>query len=83
MTNVVGIKPVERGYNAQVVEALEEMLAEAKAGRILSMMVVSEMTEGLFDARWSGTDDLYKLSGMAARMQHNIQRRIDDGILPA
>ena len=78
MTNIVALPGP--GYNEQVVTLLTELLEEAKRGDILSIIIVSELKGGNVASSWSGTDDLYKLAGGAARLQHVIQRRIDQSL---
>lgn len=65
------------GYNAQVVECLETMLAEARCGEIVSLIAVTELRGGLMGVAWTGCDDLFRFAGYASHLQHLIQRRID------
>ncbi len=78
MSKVVALP--EPGYNAQVVQLLTQLLEEAKRGDIISIVVVSELKGGVIASSWSGSDDLYKLAGGAARLQHVLQRRIDQSL---
>ena len=65
------------GFNADVVERLEGLLAEAKAGEILSIMFVADLKGSEVACGWTGCENLYSLAGQAARIQHLIQKRLD------
>ena len=66
------------GFNPDVVARLEALLAEAKAGEILSFMFVADLKGGNAAVGWTGCENLYALAGQAARIQHVIQRRLDN-----
>ncbi len=66
-----------RGFNADVVEKLEGLLAQAKAGEVQSILFVCDMRDQTIAAGWTGCENLYLLAGHVARALHLIQKRID------
>ena len=75
---VTKLKPVERGYNAEVVSHLEAMLQRAKSGKILSLAYVIERSENLFTFSCTGCDNRFTQLGMAYRMAHELQLHMDN-----
>ena len=71
------IIPLTRGFNGQVVTAIRELLARAEAGEILDGIWVLGVRGGAHEVTWTGCDDLVRLSGYVARIQHRIQLRLD------
>ncbi len=71
------LRPVERGYKQQVVDLLKGLLAEAEAGKIVSVVALCEEPGGTFRHTSSGCDNLFAQLGGAARMMHFINKRID------
>lgn len=74
------LRPIERGYKKQVVDLLKTLLADAEAGEIVSILVLSEQPGGKFRNYSSGCDDLFAQLGGVARMMHFINKRIDQTI---
>jgi hypothetical protein len=72
---IVALPP--RGFNADVVERLEQLLAQAKNGDVQSVLFLCDMRDNTIAAGWTGCENLYTLAGHAARVQHLIQKRID------
>ena len=64
------------GRKESMVRVLEQQLERARAGDCMSVMVMIELpTEVVLD--YSGCDNLLDLLGKVARLQHNIQKRMD------
>lgn len=72
---IVALPP--RGANPDVVEKLEGLLADAKSGEVQSVLFICDMRDNTIAAGWTGCENLYALAGHAARVQHLIQKRID------
>jgi Tfp pilus assembly ATPase PilU len=72
MSNVVEIKTRPASINESVVARLEEVLADAKAGKITSIAIAGLEVGGDIIAAWSETDDFGRLLGAIARLQYRI-----------
>ncbi len=59
---------------AAAVEALEDALADVKAGRYLSVMMVLVADDGRFGTRWSAMDDRLRTIGALEELKRDIQR---------
>ncbi len=77
MSKLAVVRPIERGYKQQVVDLLRELLADAEAGNVVSLVVLAEEPGGTFRSRSTGCDNLFAQLGGAARMMHFINKRID------
>jgi hypothetical protein len=62
----------EERYQSQVVEYLEGILAQAKAGELRSVMVVREDTEGFLSFSWSGTPSISERIGKLELLRARI-----------
>lgn len=77
MADVVTLSVKPRGYSAQAVELLEQLLADAKAGELLSITYVAEIPGNQIVYGWTGCDDIVLVCGHVARLQHRLQQRLD------
>lgn len=75
MPKVVELKT---GYNSQVVEHLEDLLKRAKGGEVVSITSIFEVSGGVVEHAWTGTNDLFTLLGYASRLMYVLQKRIDN-----
>jgi len=64
-------------YNAQAVEYLEQLLAEAKSGDIVEICCITKLRDGMYSHCWTGCEDLYQLVGYLERVKHLQLRRMD------
>jgi len=62
---------------ADQVKVLEKVLAEAKTGNLMTVMVVAMARDEHTLVRWSACCDLMELSSHLQRMLHITQRRLD------
>ena len=67
--------------NPQLIEFLEELLAEARDGSIRSVAVAIEHMDGTTSDRWANGMYAYtvRLLGAAQLMQHRLAKRIVEG----
>ena len=77
MSNVVEIKtrPVE--VIESVITRLEEVLAEARAGKIVAVAIAGVDLDGSISCAWSESDDIGKLLGSVTRLQFRINANQD------
>lgn len=68
---------IETGYQKQVVEVLEELLATAKKGEIVSFIALTIHKGDSMQHWWSGCDNLLTLLGGATRLCHTISNRMN------
>ena len=61
----------------QQVEALEAVLAEAKAGNFETLVILAMTRDGQTLTKWTVCEDLIMLLGHIARLAHNVQKRMD------
>ena len=61
----------------QQVKILEELLVQAKAGELDSILALGMHKNGELIHYWSRLGDMILLSGAIARLQHNIQCHMD------
>jgi hypothetical protein len=65
------------GRKDNMIRVLEAALERARAGGCMSVTVIVEMpTEVSLD--YSSCDNLLDLLGKITRLQHNVQKRMDD-----
>jgi hypothetical protein len=62
----------EERYQEQVVEYLEELLAQAKAGELRGVMIVREDTQGVLSFSWSGTPSIAERIGKIELLRARI-----------
>jgi hypothetical protein len=60
-----------------VIERLEEMLKDAREGKIASVALAAVNHDGAVVQSWSETDDFARLLGAVARLQYRINVRQD------
>jgi hypothetical protein len=77
MSNLVELKTRPVLVNESVVARLEEVLAEARAGKIASVAIAGVESDGSIVSAWSETDDFGKLLGAVARLQFRINANQD------
>ena len=77
MPNVSKLTIVKKTYNAQVVEFLEELLKQAKAGDIAEMVCCAKFDTGGYSVSYTGCRDLNELVGQLERMKFLTLRRMD------
>ena len=66
MINTVSLKEVEAAPNKDLIECIEEILKDAKAGEIISLAYAAEITEGRWQINHSiehGKSSLINLLG--------------------
>jgi hypothetical protein len=78
MSNVVEIKTRPAEVVASVIARLEEVLAEAREGKIVAVAIAGVNLDGSISSAWSETDDFGKLLGSVARLEHRIN--INQGV---
>jgi hypothetical protein len=81
MSNIAEIRKVESitGRSVdEVIKGLRELLAAAERGEIKSVLWFADRFDQTFDVGWTGCDDMVMLSGQIARLQHRVQRRMDE-----
>lgn len=72
MAEIVELKARPARVIASVVKRLEEILAEAKEGKIQSVAIACIHDTGEAGASWSETDNFSALLGAITRLQHRI-----------
>lgn len=72
---VVELRPAA---DPETVRLLREALAEAEAGRYVSMIAILEQPDGTRVTMFTHTRDLYAQLADATRLVHQIQRRMDE-----
>jgi hypothetical protein len=70
--DIVELKSRPAQVVESVVERLEEVLAAAREGRIVSVAIATISVDGSLGSAWSETDDFGKLVGAVARLQHRL-----------
>lgn len=60
-----------------VIEALEETLAEARAGKVSAVAIAILYRDAMTSARWSRTMFVSALLGAIARLNHRLNAEID------
>lgn len=75
MVEVVPIKPV---VDAEVVGRLEELLTEARAGRLSFIAYTAQRPTGRFTTGWRGTcSSRMEMIGQLSHLQHRLHAAID------
>lgn len=72
MSNIVELKTRPASIHEDVVARLEEVLAEAKAGKITGVAIATLDVDGSLGAAWSETDEFGRLLSAVARLQYRI-----------
>jgi hypothetical protein len=72
MSNVVEIKTRPATINESVIARLEEVLAEARAGKVTAVAIAGLEVGGAIIAAWSETDDFGRLLGAVSRLEYRI-----------
>jgi hypothetical protein len=72
MSNVVEIKTRPASINESVIARLEDVLAEARAGKITAIAIAGLEIGGAIIAAWSETDDFGRLLGAVSRLEFRI-----------
>lgn len=75
--SVIELKTRPVAISETVIARLEEMLEEAKSGKIISVAIAAVENDGSISSSWSGTDDFPRLLGSIARLQHRINIKTD------
>jgi len=73
--NIVSIfdgEPTAQGPVPDIIELLEEVLAEARDGRLRSILVVATRHDGGFDSSWYDHGQGFRLAGHVAMAQRNL-----------
>lgn len=68
---------VPKTYNHQVIEFLEELLEQAKAGDIVEIVTSAKFDTGGYSVSYTGCKDLHELVGQLERMKFLTLRRMD------
>ena len=69
---VIELKTRPRQVIASVVQRLEEVLADAREGKISAVAIAAVESEGALITTWSETDDFGRLLGAIARLEYRI-----------
>lgn len=72
MAEIVELKARPALVTASVIERLEEVLLEAREGKITGVAIATVQNDGSVGASWSETDNFPTLLGSIARLQHRI-----------
>lgn len=72
MGDLVALQTRPEKVAASVIERLEEVLAEARAGHVESVAVAVVNTDGTTSSCWSMTDNFPSLLGAVARLAHKL-----------
>lgn len=72
MSNIVELKSRPAVVIESVVTRLEEVLAEAREGKITAVAIAGVSSDGSTVQAWSETDDFGKLLGAVTRLQYRI-----------
>lgn len=72
MSNLVELKTRPAAVNESVVARLEEVLAEARAGKVVGVAIASLHADGSIGSAWSEVDSFSGLLGSVARLQYRI-----------
>jgi hypothetical protein len=73
------IVPIKPPVNADVVTTLEDLLVQARAGRISYLAYVLERPQGRFNSSWCGDgSDCLKISGLLHHLAFRYDRAVDD-----
>jgi len=81
MSNIVELKSRPVVIVESVVARLEEMLADARAGKITAVAIAAVASDGASTQSWSEGDDFGEMLGAVARLQHRLnvaQDRVQD-----
>lgn len=70
--SVVEIKTRPVVVVASVIERLEEILAEARAGKVVGVAIATVGLDGSIGAAWSETDNFPCLLGAIARLEYRV-----------
>lgn len=62
--------------NERAIELLKAALARAESGETKEITLLEERADFTVSTKWSGSDDLLKVSGHLARMQYVVQKRM-------
>jgi hypothetical protein len=77
VSNLVELKTRPAAISESVVARLEEVLAEARSGKIVSVAIAGVEVDGGIVSAWSETDDFGKLLGAVARLEFRINANQD------
>lgn len=69
---IVELKTRPREVVASVVQRLEELLTEAREGKITAVAIAALRTDRAISATWSETDDFAGLLGAVARLEYRL-----------
>ena len=62
----------------ETIAALEDTLAMARDGKLVSVMLIGEAKDGSRYTRYTACRDLFALLGEVERLAYRINRRMDD-----
>jgi len=74
---VVTLKVVPKGYNSQVIEHLERLLAQARSGEVFELTAITKLKSGEYESSWTGCENLVELAGHLERLKLQMLRRMD------
>lgn len=72
MSNLIELKTRPAVISDTVIARLEEVLADARAGKIVSVAIAGVEADGTIVSAWSETDDFGRLLGAVSRLEHRI-----------
>lgn len=61
-----------------VIERLEAALEQAKAGKISAIAIAVVMDDDAMNCAWSDSENVGLLVGSVARLQHRLNRSVDE-----
>lgn len=74
----ISVVPIKPQVDAEVVERLEELLAEAKAGKINYVAYTAQRPTGRFTTGWIGACVCrMEMIGQLSHLQHRLHAAID------
>lgn len=80
MSDPISLTPAEPEVNEELVRFLEHMLAEAKAGRVLSLACSGEKTGREVFSMFSGDFDVFRMLGSLELLKSRIAAsRVEPG----
>jgi hypothetical protein len=74
---VIDFKSRPAIVHESIVDRLEEMLKDAREGKLASVALAAVNQDGSVVQSWSETDDFARLLGAVARLQYRINVRQD------
>ena len=74
----MAVVELKRAINQRCVNLLKEALERVESGETANITLLEEGSDFSVHTNWTGSDDLLKVSGHLAYMQHIVQKRMED-----